>query len=487
MVCRDCIIQNHLRCKTMTISDICKRLGPDDIKQLKTTVDSIKQNVIDTQSELDRNIEDLEKQKKAMIEKAEQEQDKIISKAKKLFEESVSYINDCSQRKTSQITEQISTLTDEMQTLDEIIDTLNKMIPANFDENLFVRIQRIVKNTQECKKELDSMTNQAQKTEFLFALSMDVSTFLNDSKMLCYIQEKLTEIGSSNGIEDIVFPHSSSLMSKTNPVSKPRDMAQITAKKLASFSVSTPDDKGTCDVCGIAVTDNDIVLVSDFGNESLKLFSYDNKFLSSIPLHSSCYNVAITSETTAVVSTYNKKLHYVNISDPSSATVQRSISLCYWVVSVTTYHDKLIVTAWNEPNSVKMIDMNGKELWSVSKGPDNQQLFDKPYAIVISKMNDTDTVIVSDWSKELLTILSTTNGTLLKTIDVKGKYPHGLTVDNNGNSILCCRKTREILVWSNDLTNSRILLAGQKLRWDPCDIMYSCRAGELFVVYKKKK
>ena len=217
----------------------------------------------------------------------------------------------------------------------------------------------------------------------------------------------------------------------------------------------------------------------------MKLFSFDNKFLSSVPLHSPCYNVTVTSETTAVVSTDDNKLHYVHISDPSSATVQRSISLGHRVLGVTTYYIKLVVISWNKPKSVTMIDMNGRELWSVSKGPVNQQLFDKPYAVVINKMNDTDTMIVSDWGKELLTILSTSNGTLLKTIDVKGKDPHGLTVDNNGNIILCSFVTREILVWSNDFTNSRSLLAGQELRCYPRNIVYSCRAGELFVAYGK--
>ena len=484
MICGECIKQDHLRCSNLTISDVCKSLGSDDIKQLKTTVDSIKLNVLNTQSELDRNIGDLRKQKKAMTEKAKEERDKIISKAKELFEETVSDINDCCLKKTSQIAEQRSILTEEIDTLDEIIETLNKMITTNFDENLFVRIQRIVKNTREYKKKLDCMTDQAHKTEFLFTSSKEVTTFLHGSKTLGDIQEELTEIGPSIGVEDIVFPQSSKLMRKIKPETNPRDIAQITAKKLELFSVSTPDDKDTCIVHGMAVADNDILLVSDNGNKSLKIFSYDNKFLSSVPMHSPCFGVTVTSETTAVVSTYDNKLHYVDISDPSTATVQRSISLGYWVGGMTTYHDKLIVTSWNEPKSVKMIDMNGQELWSVSKGPDNQQLFDKPYAVVINKMNDTDTVIVSDWGKELLTILSTSNGTLLKTIDVKS--PHGLTVDNCDNIILCCKKNWEILVWSNDFTNSRILLAGQELRGYPCDIVYSCRAGELFVAYEKK-
>ena len=482
LVCSECIKQDHLRCNNMTISDICKSLGSDDIKQFRTTIDSIKRNVIDTQSELDWNIGELETQKKAMIEKAEQERDKIISKAEELFEEIISDINEFCQKKSFQIAEQKSTLTDEMLTLDGIIETLDKMITTILDENLFVRIQRIVKNAQECRKELDCITSQAHKTEFLFTSSEEVSTFLNGSKTLGDIQEELTKIVPNNGVEDIVFPQSSSLMNKTNPVSKPRDIAQITAKKLASFSISTPDDKETCAVNGMAVADNGAILVSDWGNESLKIFS-DDMLLSFVPMHSPCYGVTVTSETTAVVSTYDNKLHNLDISDPSSATVQRSISLGYCVIGMTTYHNKLVVTAWTEPNSVKMIDMNGQELWSVSKGPDNQQMFDKPRNVAINKMNDTDTVIVLDWGKELLTILSTSNGTLLKTIDVKGYFPLGLTLDNNSNIILPCHMTRELLVWSNDFTDFRILLAGQELRQYPCDIMYSCRAGEIFIAY----
>ena len=99
MVCSECIKQDHLRCNNMTLSDICKSLGSDDIKQLKTTVDSIKRNVIYTQSELDRNIGDLRKQKIAMLEKAEQERDKIISKVEELFEETVSDITKRCQKK----------------------------------------------------------------------------------------------------------------------------------------------------------------------------------------------------------------------------------------------------------------------------------------------------------------------------------------------------------------------------------------------------
>ena len=99
--------------------------------------------------------------------------------------------------------------------------------------------------------------------------------------------------------------------------------------------------------------------------------------------------VTVTEDDIAVVSTDCKKLHFLDISDPSSASVQRSVSLGYTALGITTYKDKLVVTACTTPPSVRMIDTNGKEIWSVSKGLDNEQLFVTPCFIVASKINDT--------------------------------------------------------------------------------------------------
>ena len=93
-------------------------------------------------------------------------------------------------------------------------------------------------------------------------------------------------------------------------------------------------------------------------------------------------------------------------------------------------------------------------------------------------------MIVSDWSKASLTILDASNGTLLKIIDVKGKAPHGLTVDGNGNIYMCSRKTREICVWSNDFSESRTLLVQSDIQEYPITILYNRPTDALFVGYE---
>ena len=416
MVCGTCMRQEHHSCCVMAISDVCKDLGSDDIKRFMDVVYDIKHTITTIKSELEQNASDLKDEKENMIAKAEEMRDKIISKADEMFEETMSNITERCQKKCSRIAEQILTLTDEIHTFDEIIDNINRKISANLDQNMFIRMQQIVHNTRECKKEIDDMTSQLQKTELSLVSSKELSTFLDCSKTLAEIKEVQTQLGSTQDIkdvEDISFPHFSSLVRKIKPDITSGDISKIKVNKVTSLNIKTANDNQTSERLRLAVTANGILLVSDRSNKSLKVFSQDNKLLSSVRLSDNCFGVTVTKAATAVVSTRDKKLHFVDISDPASASVQRSISLGYWVVGVAAYDDNLVVTRFEEPVGVKLIDMNGRELWSVEKGPDNQMLFAKPFDVVINKTKDVDTVVVSDWSEASLTILDASNGTLL--------------------------------------------------------------------------
>ena len=237
-------------------------------------------------------------------------------------------------------------------------------------------------------------------------------------------------------------------MAKKNSV----DISHIVARKMFHMNIRSSKDNDQPCVSGLAVTDNGTLLVVDRFNDTLKVFSQDTTLVSSVPLSDWCTGVTVTEDDIAVVSTGDMKLHFLDITNPPSSSVQRPMQLGYTVWGITSYKDRLVVTARTTPPSVRMIDRNGKEVWSVTKGPDNQQLFDTPLYIVTSKINATETVIVSDYVKETLTLLNANNGSLMKIVDMKGKCPYGITVDNNGNIFVACYKTREICVWSNDFT-----------------------------------
>ena len=269
----------------------------------------------------------------------------------------------------------------------------------------------------------------------------------------------------------------------TDSVDGESSSIHIIARKMSHMNITSPKDNDQPWVGGLAVTDNGTLLVADFNNDTLKVFSQDTTLVSSVPLSDVCIGVTVTEDDIAVVSTGDKTLHFLDISFPPSSSVQRSVTLGYSAWCIATYKEKLAVTTRTTPPSIRMIDMNGKEVWSVSKGPDNQQLFDRPYYIVTSKINDTETVIVSVCGKETLTLLNANNGSLLKIVDMKGKFPRGITVDNDGNIFVACGTTREIFVWSNDFTQSRTLISEKDLEMTPGCIAYSRSTDTLFIGY----
>lgn len=147
------------------------------------------------------------------------------------------------------------------------------------------------------------------------------------------------------------------------------------------------------------------------------------------------------------------------------------------------YKDNLIIVSLKEPKSVKMIDLKGQEKWSTCVDYKGRQSFAKPRAVTVNTFHDTSTVIVYDWGKDTLSLFDPNDGHLIKTIDVKGKSPFGLTSDNDGNVYVCYYGTREICVYSPDFRNNRILLSGSDLSGSPLDITYEGNRRLLYISY----
>ena len=492
MLCSECLKQNHQRCHVDTITDLCKILGSDDIKSFTAMVDNVELYVQNTQSKLQNNISDLTREQENEIKRAEQAKQDIIQKANEMFNETVSGITKHYHNKVGEIKSHIVGLIDELHDLDEIRKKLNRKVSTKFDPNLFIQMQQIVDTTQTCKREIDDMISEIKTTNISFSFSKEISAFLS-CKSFGDIQEISSPLSITDDIKDIFFPYITSqagrpygtsqlgrtILAKKNSV----DISHIVGRKMSHMDIRSSKDDDPPDVNGLAVTNNGTLLVADYYNQTLKVFSQDSTLLSSVPLSDECNDVIVTEDDIAVVSTRDKTLHFLDITNPPSSSVQRSMQLGYDVWGITTYKDRLVVTTCTTPRSVRMIDMNGKEVWSVSKGPDNQQLFDRPYYIVTSKINDTETVIVSDCEKETLTLLNANNGSLLKIVDMKGKCPYGITVDNGGNIFVACYTTREICVWSNDFTKSRTLISRKDLERKPDCIAYSRSTDTLYIGY----
>ena len=481
MVCNDCLKKDHRGCEALPIPEVCKIIGSEDVKRFKGVANDIKRNVKVTQATLQKNISDIESQKKAMVKTAESQRDKLITKVKNMFEETVTNINSTCRKTTSEIIEHIEVLSDENRQLDEIIDTLDKKTITDIDANAFVQIQNIVESTKECKQEIEDAIRQLRVSKLSLDLNEDVA-WLYEKHQLGTPKEITKPLNTLKDVPNIIFPQP-----KKNTAMSVVDISKIRATKTSSFHVKSTADKSTDTyyINGMAITSNGTLLVADRTDSMVKIFSGDNTLLTTFDISEPINDNSVMNDSEAVVSTVDQKLHFLDISKLPLVTIRKSLSLEYVVFCLAPYGDNSVVaTRQTNLPSLKMIDRNGKEIWGISTGPDNQQLFKKPFAIQITIFNGANAAVVIDCSKKTLTVIDVDNVAVLKIKYFKDKDLRDVAVDDNGDIFLSSRATREILVVSNDLTKSRVILERQSIHPNPRVLLYRRSTAELNVSYK---
>ena len=260
-----------------------------------------------------------------------------------------------------------------------------------------------------------------------------------------------------------------------------RNLSQLSAKKSGSIEIKEKD----CDIRGMAVTNNNTILLADYNNGNIKSVSADGRVLSVLSLPSSPRVITVRDTTTAVATANNnKKIFIINIADYNTLSLISQSQLGYTIMAIVTYKGNLAVTCATEPKTTKLITIYGGVVWSVGRDTLGRNLFDSPYGITTMTTNDTTAVVVvTDARKRTLTMLEAETGIFLRSIDVEGKGPWGIVMDNDNNSYVCYKVPKEICVWSDDFQESKILLSGDKLGDFPRFVVYSAADHSLYVSY----
>ena len=143
------------------------------------------------------------------------------------------------------------------------------------------------------------------------------------------------------------------------------DILNISLITTSTWNVKTSDVKMVCYITGMIVTADGTLLLTDWIISKVKAFTGNGTFLSSITLFGYPYTIPLINSTTALLS-IGYELQLLNVSSPSALSVQRSVYLGYHVSGLTVYNNKLVVIS---KTSVKMIDLDGYEIWSRSLDP----------------------------------------------------------------------------------------------------------------------
>ena len=276
-------------------------------------------------------------------------------------------------------------------------------------------------------------------------------------------------------------------LAKNKLADKEQEPSSETACSLKESSLNTTldEDERPCQLSGMDVTSDGTVFIVDYINKAVKVFSAANELLCVLSMFEVPSDIAIINDTTAALSSHYE-LYILDISDLTSISVQRSLPLGFWIKSMTLCNDFLVVLKLGEPRCVKMMDLEGHELWSTSTDRYGQFLFEKAYALTATIINQKTTILVTDWKKNMIAMLDASTGDHIRTVDVKGKSPHGITADGEGNVYTSYHRTKEVCLWPTDFQQFRTILTSKDLSGSPLFVMYNDSFNELCVSYNTK-
>lgn len=482
MVCSQCIQGNHTGCRTEKISDICNDLHSEDISNLKEALSLVSDNLVSAKSTLYSSFKEIEEKRDAFIKNVQERCDTVISKTQERCSELKAKVNKISNSNLSNLEEQRQTILDTSFWFDETIASIDKKLIDKIEPNLFLRIQEIIGKLEKCKSSLEILQVE-KKLVIPFLISKEASTFISRDCQLVQVKEELLPLPILRPIPDIHFPMT---QTDTASISKKHDISKISASKSGTLDSRLKEDTAECAIYGIDITNNGTLFLTDFNNKKLKVFSPEKEIPSTVPLPASPRDVSIVNGKTAVVSADDDNLYFINIPELDSLPNPKPVPLGFHAGGVQGHENNLIVTRFKDQTSVRMIDLEGNDIWSISADCNGEALFKNPFRLVKTSENDKASVIVTDCGKHSLILLDANSGQLIRTISVKGKHPHGLTVDNAGNLYVCYFSSYEIGVWSSDLQHSRILLSKNDLQGQPRLICYNGSSNTLYISYGNK-
>lgn len=483
MICNQCLGESHIICKQKLITDLCNDLTSVDIQKLREVTATIKETVTSVKNTVEQNKRNIEQQKSEMIEQAKEVRDKLIQEVEDACSCMVSSIEDACDKKISCLSSHMNRTISLEQTLSEI----KEIVAVDVNPHVFIQLQTVLATVRQTQADLANLSQQVSKVDLKFSTNPKISDFLSAINPLGRVKEVSSQLDIQMPTEEIVFP---SLSRKTN-ITKTwagrfaRDLMQIKATKTTPLTVKMSDDQQTCSISGMAVAGN-LLLVADWKNQKVKVFSSNNELKSSLVLPGKPYHICMADDsmaavTTRVISADNSKLNMLDISNPGALSIERSMTLGYLATKLAPCDNNLAVVKWNEPRCIKLITKTGAEVWSVSKDRNGRDLFKHPYSVATNTINDNQVVIVTDGVMETITLLDASRGAAIKTINVQGKNPHGLTVDYAGNVYVCNRKSKDIRVWPADFSRNRILLSVTDRHPNFKDIAYFERRDEIFI------
>lgn len=261
----------------------------------------------------------------------------------------------------------------------------------------------------------------------------------------------------------------------------------VELSNIGKMNIKITDDTRDCYIRGIDLTDDGNIIIADFNNSKIKLYSPEENLLSFLKLFSKPKEVTVIKNSQAVISMLGKQMckqiGIIDIGESGDLSWKGTIQTTYAVGGIAVYQDNLIITcdeSADKLRAVQMIDMAGEVLWTVTKDKHGSNLFDFGRFLTIRYSKEGDTLIVTDVGKQSIIVIDALTGEVAKVCHVKEREPRGVCVDSLGN-VYVCYKSGEITAWSGEMSEERCLVNDPDQLDCPLAMVYDNVRYELLV------
>ena len=242
----------------------------------------------------------------------------------------------------------------------------------------------------------------------------------------------------------------------------------VKARIFQKFSVDTKTElscgaRRQSSIYAIAVANDGRKLIAQQSG-LIQLYSPDFKLLSCLQLKNPNpvpYDIAIYSDNEAIVTT-GQLIYLIDFSRNVLSITYTFFDTPYLVSKVTSCRDDIYVTCLDSSPSVTKIDSTGSIYWNADKDEAGDPLFERPYGITSYLKGENIVIVVTDDSRNTLTLLDGDTGEVLAVRKLTMSSPRGCTADTFGNIYLFYVypfKEGAVCFLSADLSMERILSA----------------------------
>ena len=455
LICSMCFSASHSMCDTKNVVDTCKYIQLSEVDNLCYANKSYKSQLSKFLSSVDKHGGKLIDQRQTLLKDAKTAYDKIIAEINRSYQNMKTVIEaecDLQDATVSQLKQEINA---QISLVDAEINITNKVRGKPINVNTFLSLQESVSKTRKCVAAIESLKESLNLTSLIFEPSKDVQILLSKPLNFGSLNKHHLNVDVDVSTQCINFP--CHIKGSTRPVSPsnrggwPRlkstksSFGQIKARQIGTYNVSIKEDRNICFISGVAITSCGQKLFVDQGNDKVKLFSQDMRFLSSVQVKYG-WDITMLNDMEAVVTT-DKALVFLEVAN-EKLMIKQTINLSFDGYGITHSKDNLICT---DGQQLHAIDRQGSE--QLRGGQSSFRTIS-----YICSNSDGRWIAATDSGKNTITVLDANNGAVITSRQLEkttGWSYRGVAVDTSDNIFVCGDK--EIIVISGDLKKERVL------------------------------